>query len=73
MSYKRRWDLVSDFEDRYRAKLLKRLSKEKSLKTLEDLYQFAQKLSDKNHYKKLNKMKIETLSKIHFMLNKVRG
>jgi hypothetical protein len=68
----RRWDILKNFEDKYKEKFLRNLTEEKSLEILKDLYLFAQEIVDKNYFKRLNKRKIQTLAKVHSMFMKVK-
>lgn len=68
----RRWDILENFENKYKEKFLRNLTEEKSLEILKYLYLFAQEILDKRYFKKPNQKKIRILTKIHSMFNKVK-
>lgn len=58
----RRWDILHKFELKQKESFLKKLTTNESLKILDELYRFIQKISDKKYYKKLNMKRIQILS-----------
>jgi hypothetical protein len=72
VSNKRRWDILSDFECRQKAASFKKLTIKESLCDLENLYRFAQEVTDKKYYRKINLERIQALSKAHSLFMKVK-
>jgi hypothetical protein len=68
---KKRWDILHRFEGRYKQEFLRRLNEKDSLRIFYDLYSFGIKLTEKNHFKKINTQRIKALSNIHSMFMKV--
>lgn len=68
----RPWKAVNDFENHYRKTYLSKLTEKKSLEIFNNLYQFCVKLSGKSYFRKLDSMKIETLTKARSRFAKVR-
>jgi len=62
MMLQRRWDILHKFELKQKESFLKKLTTNESLKILDELYRFIQKISDKKYYKKLNMKRIQILS-----------
>ena len=67
----RHWDILHAFERRQKELFLKKLTTNESLKILDGLYRFTQKIGDREYYKKLDIRKIQALSKVHSMFMKV--
>lgn len=71
MILQRRWDILHKFELKQKESFLKKLTINESLKILNELYRFTQKIGDKEYCRKLNMERIQILSKVHFMFMKV--
>ena len=67
-----RWNKVREFETRYKEKSLRRMSQKESLGIFFNLYQFSQELLDKKYYSILDREKIKSLVRIHFLAKGVK-
>lgn len=67
-----RWDKIKEFETRYKEKSLRRMSQKESLGIFFSLHQFSQKLRDKKYYSILDREKIKSLVRIHFLARGVK-
>lgn len=67
-----RWDKIKEFETRQKEKSLRRMSQKESLGIFFSLYQFSQKLRDKKYYSILDREKIKSLVRIHFLARGVK-
>lgn len=67
----RRWDILHKFEEKQRELRLKKMTVAESFRILKELHQFAQGIYTHEDYRKINMDKIQILSKVHFMFQKV--
>ncbi len=65
------WDIFHKFERKHQELFLKKLSLNKGFSILKDLYRFSQNITDQTAFRKLNLAKVQILSRIHFMFNKI--
>ncbi|MBU4305471.1 MAG: hypothetical protein KJ893_07630 [Candidatus Omnitrophica bacterium] len=67
-----RWDKVREIETRYKEKLLRRMSRKESIAIFLSLYQLGRELLNKKYYSTLDRVKIKSLIRIHFLDKKVK-
>ena len=68
----RRWRRYHGFEAKNRFRRLRNLSVRDSFEALKELYYFISPPTDIRNIKKMSMLKIEVLSRVHSMFNKVR-
>lgn len=67
-----RWDIYDKFEKEQKKRFLKALSGKKSIALLGELYDFAARLSGASKFDILERNKIDILTKVHLIFNKVK-
>ena len=68
----RSWDILKDFENKYKKDFLNSLTQEKSLEIFKNLYLLVQETVGKNYFKKLNSQRIQVLTKVHSIFMRVK-
>ena len=69
---RRRWKMIRSFENGWKTRFLRGLTDAKSLAIFSDLYQFAQRLTKRDHHRKLNMPKIQNIMKINSLFAKTK-
>ena len=67
----RHWEILKNFEYKYKERFLSHITKKESLEIFKNLYLFAQKIVGKNYFKRLSPQ-IRILTKVHSMFMKVK-
>lgn len=71
--FKRNWRKIGDFEKKQRRDFLKKLTAKGSFKIFKDLYAFSYNILGKKQLEKMDEDKIQLLSRVHSMFNKVKA
>jgi len=73
MTREKKWKLYHKFEEKNKKHFLRRISTGEGFNILKELHNFARRLGNRTSFKKIDKTKIITLTRVHSLFNKVKS
>jgi len=73
MTREKKWKLYHKFEEKNKEHFLRRISERDGFSILKELHSFSSNIGSHINFKKIDKTKIKTLTKVHSLFNKVKS